>query len=163
MALALLLLFFACTNEPLPIGAAVRFFQSAPCAPSEIGLDQVRKAEKNGESEFYKAMDRAQAIQVKAGDSATVITEHEGSNSKASAQNHRNGAADSPKDLQFARSSLQVITKRYGNVAKSEVDEPKNQEQTGHTVKASLTYEAGPNRFIAAFSESALYARNPEV
>jgi hypothetical protein len=74
MALAFLLLFFACTNEPLPIGAAVKFAQTAPCAPAEIGLDQVRTAEKRGESELYKAMDRAQAIQVKAGDTATVIT-----------------------------------------------------------------------------------------
>jgi hypothetical protein len=74
MAIALLLLFFACTSEPLPIGTPVKFSQTAPCAPVEAGLDQVRKAEKIGESEFYKAMDRAQAIQVKAGDSATVIT-----------------------------------------------------------------------------------------
>ena len=74
MALALLLLFFACKNEPLPIGSPVKFAQTAPCTPAEVQLDQVLKAERAGESEFYKAMDRAQAIQVKAGDSATVIT-----------------------------------------------------------------------------------------
>jgi len=78
MALALLLLFFACTKEPVPIGTSVKFSQTAPCAPAEIGLEQVLKAEKAGESEFYKAMDRAQAIQVKAGDTATVITAIQG-------------------------------------------------------------------------------------
>jgi hypothetical protein len=74
MALSLLLLFFACANEPLPIGTSVKFSRTAPCAPAETGLDQVSRAEKIGESEFYRAMDRAQAIQVKPGDTATVIT-----------------------------------------------------------------------------------------
>ena len=52
----------------------MKVLPSRALRPAEIGLDQIRTAERNGESEFYKAMDRAQAIQVKAADTATVIT-----------------------------------------------------------------------------------------
>ena len=71
---ALFLLLYACTNEALPIGTSVTFSKFAPCAPSAGGLDQVLQAEKSGEGAFYNAMDRFQAITVKAGDQATVIT-----------------------------------------------------------------------------------------
>ena len=71
---ALFLLLYACANEALPIGTSVSFSKFAPCAPGASGLDQVLQAEKTGEGAFYKAMDQFQAITVKAGDQATVIT-----------------------------------------------------------------------------------------
>jgi len=73
-AVALVLLLYACSNDPLPIGTSVQFSKSAACAPTEIGLDEVLKAQRNGDLEFYKAMDRVQAIEVNAGDSASVIS-----------------------------------------------------------------------------------------
>jgi hypothetical protein len=73
-SLALFMLLYACTNEALPIGTSVSFSKFAPCVPSTTGLDQVLQAEKSGEGSFYKALDQQQAITVKAGDQATVIT-----------------------------------------------------------------------------------------
>jgi hypothetical protein len=70
----LFLLLYACANEALPIGTNVGFSKFAPCAPSSAGLDQLLQAEKSGEGAFYKALDALQAITVKAGDQATVIT-----------------------------------------------------------------------------------------
>jgi hypothetical protein len=70
----LFFLLYACTNEALPIGTSVSFSKFAPCTPDAGGLDQVLQAEKLGEGAFYKAMDQFQAITVKAGDQATVIT-----------------------------------------------------------------------------------------
>src|SRR5690242_7652600 len=72
--LILFSLLYACTNEALPIGTSVSFSKFAPCAPDANGIDQVLQAEKTGEGAFYKALDRFQAITVKAGDQATVIT-----------------------------------------------------------------------------------------
>src|SRR5215510_3952331 len=71
---ALFFLLYACTNEALPIGTSVSFSKFAGCAPSSGGLDQVLAAEKTGEGAFYKALDQQQAITVKAGDEATVVT-----------------------------------------------------------------------------------------
>jgi hypothetical protein len=73
-SLALFFLLYACTNEALPIGTSVNFSKFAPCAPSASGLDQLLAAEKTGEGAFYKTLDQQQAITIKAGDQATVIT-----------------------------------------------------------------------------------------
>src|SRR5947199_187765 len=69
-----LLLLYACTNQALPIGTAVRVSQFAPCAPTEGGLNQILGAQRSGEMAFYKALDQYQAITLNAGDAATVIT-----------------------------------------------------------------------------------------
>ena len=74
VGIALFLFLYACANEALPIGTEVSFSKFAPCAPTAGGLNQVLAAEKQGEGAFYKAMDQFQAISVKAGDQATVIT-----------------------------------------------------------------------------------------
>lgn len=75
MPLALLALLWACgAKEPLPIGAAIRFSKSAPCGPSEHALEELRQAARRGEREFYSALDRLQAVELKPGDSATVIS-----------------------------------------------------------------------------------------
>src|SRR4051812_3490488 len=71
---ALFFLLYACTNEALPIGTSVIVSKFAACAPSAGGLDQLLAAEKTGEGAFYKALDQQQAITVKSGDEATVIT-----------------------------------------------------------------------------------------
>ena len=74
---AALLMVYLCgcgRNEPLPIGSSVRFSKSAPCAPTEYGLEEVRKAEQRGEQEFYRAMDRIQAVELKAGEVGSVIS-----------------------------------------------------------------------------------------
>ena len=71
---ALFLLLYACANEALPIGTSVSFSKFAPCAPTSNGLGQVLQAEKSSEGSFYKALAQKQAITIKAGDQATVIT-----------------------------------------------------------------------------------------
>jgi hypothetical protein len=77
MGVALLLLLYACAKDPLPIGTVVHLAKSAPCAPTEAGLEQVLTAETRGsELELYRTMDRVNAIEVKAGDSGTVISDN---------------------------------------------------------------------------------------